>query len=270
MVSNPDILIEITLNMEGEVMTKLSKIFGLVIGAMMLASCGKGFQTAGLLNNINGGNGSQASVDKVLAKAADEQQGQPEGGQYSDQLLIKIDKVNQAIVLILPLPPIFVGGFESFEVANAPGVVVSTITNEDGGDSLAVTIPLRYLSPNTQFTDFYKLPNGDALPFMPVGEMNGFAISFPQKPSYRLHLYVAVSAAAVFVETPDMDQNLNDMIKNLPIVPKLGFPIKNKKYNTKVGWVELVLPKGGSSSGVYVATQIPAELAHLINDVIRF
>jgi len=244
------------------------KVLPLAISSILLVSCGKGFQTAGL-PGVNGTNGS-ASLNEVMTKAADQQTGQPEGGQYSNQLLIKIDKENQAIVLILPLPPIFVGGFESFEVPDAPGVVVSTITNEDGGDSLAVTIPLRYLSKDTQFTDFYKLPNGDALPFMPVGEMKGFAISFPQKPSYRLHVYVAVSAAAVFVETPDMDQNLNDMIKNLPVVPRLGFPIKNKKYNTKVGWVELVLPKAGFSSGVYVATQIPAELAHLINDVIRF
>lgn len=248
---------------------KTLKTLGVLVMSGLLISCAKGYQTAGSGDGTN--NGSNISdVSGAWAKVQEKTESQVEGGQYSNQLLIKIDKENQAIILILPLPPIFLASFTQFDVPDMPGVTVKPITNEDGGTSIAVSIPLRYVHKNTEFRDFLTLPNGDKLPFMPVGEMSGFAVSFPNQPKYRLHVYVAVSAAAVFVETPDMDKYWNDLTDHLPIIPQLGFPIKNKKYNQTVGYFSAILPKSSFSSGIYVASKLPNDIAQLINELIRF
>lgn len=249
---------------------KTLKTLPLLAMSVLLISCGKGYQT--LAGSEGSNDGSSVVTDPVAAwtKVQEATASQVEDGQYANQLLIKIDKENQALILVLPIPPIFLSSFSEFEVPDMPGVVVKPVTNEDGGQSIAVSIPLRYIHKNTEFRDFLTLPNGRALPFMPVGEMNGFAVSFPNQPNYRLHVYVAVSAAAVFVETPSMDKYWDDIKAYAPILPKLGFNIKNKKYNQVVGRFEFVLPVSTYSSGVYIASKLPNEIAQLINELVRF
>ena len=104
-----------------------------------------------------------------------------------------------------------------------------------------------------------KLPSGDDLPYVPAGELPGFAVQFPQMPDYRIHLYIGVNVAAVFAELPNV---------GLPI--GFLFPVKNLAKTKVIGAIGYVMPKATFAGGMYLATQLPADLARLIDDLIRW
>lgn len=238
--------------------------------------CSKGLNTTdvgsltsgGSNNNLDNGRDG-ATPDTPRGHNWDDVQrkvdGAVDGWKYNGQVVIQIDSVNQAIVLVMPLPPIFLMPVTTMAIPELPGAALFPLTQPDGTTAMAVRIPLKYLIKGASLSNYNSLPNGDPLPFMPVGENRGFAISFPQNPRYRLHTYISANAAAVFIETPDF---------NLPeqwiILPSLGFPVKNQDKTKIVGYFAVVANRGVHSSGVYVAGRLPNEVAILIDELLRY
>lgn len=244
-----------------------------VLMSSTLMACGSGFQsqenssaaagTGG--DNISLGDGSQVTTEKAWNMVQSGVDGTVEGGTNSGSLVIQIDKARQSVILILPLPPIFLLPISGMSIPELPGASVEMVDQPDGSKAMGVVIPLKYIVKGGTFGDYGKLPNGDNVPFIPVGEARGFAISFPQKPSYRLHIYFAVNAAAVFIETPDWK-----FPDELALLPTMGFPVKNEEKTQVVGYFAIVPNRGSFASGVYVAARIPRQLAIVIDELIRY
>jgi hypothetical protein len=181
-------------------------------------------------------------------------------GQVSNgSLVIYIDKVNQAVTFVLPIP-ILIPIFTDIEIPDLPGAVITTHTS----GSLAVRIPLKYLVKGGVFMPNERLPNGDPLPYVPSGELPGFAIQFPQMPSYRIHLYIGTSVAAVFAELPKFP------VPNFFNARHVVVPVKNRANTKVIGAVGYVFKKDEYPGGAYVAGQLPAELAAVIDELIRW
>lgn len=238
---------------------------------MCIMACGKGFSSSSAPTSSTGsGNSGQSVPDGTVNP--DLQQisynGKQAQGTGAGRVLLELDKVNEAVILILPLPTeilAFIGAIPSMEIKDLPG---SKVFFKDG--KLAVSIPLKYIVRNGSFKQGRAqnlLPNGDPLPAFPAGEGAGFAIQITGK--YKLHLYVGVSAAAVFIETPDWDKVLT--CGNLPICPALGpWEIRNELGNEVLGYTAFVYAKSGYSSGAFVAATFPDSLARLIDDHLRY
>ncbi|MBX2994005.1 MAG: hypothetical protein KF681_04270 [Bdellovibrionaceae bacterium] len=253
----------------------------IALSTLSLMACGKGFQATsdGLSSGSNGSLGSGDStgtggggttgptVDQQWQSVKTQQDGTVDGATpYKGSLLIQIDKARQAVVLIMPLPSVFLlPMISSMPIPEMPGASVEMVTRSDGSMAMGVVVPLHYLVKGSSFSNYATLPNGEPLPGMPVGEARGFAISFPQKPSYRLHVYMAVNAAAVFVETPDFK-----LPAEVSLIPTIAFPIKNAAKTQVVGYFAVVPNRGSFNSGVFVSSRLPASVAIMIDELLQY
>jgi hypothetical protein len=227
----------------------------------LLLGCNGGFRSSDLTPILSPGNVFQGNPnDGVTPPNWDKVQadGFVSGGAYSGQLVVDIDRDQQSLRLTLPIP-LLVPLIAPIELAEAPGAYLYSFTNPDGSMALALNMPLRYIIRDAAFTSGQRLPSGDPLPFIPAGELPGFGIDFPQMPKYRIHIYIGVNVAAAFVELPDLGLPIGGI-----------FPIKNKAKTKVVGAFGYILPKQKSPGGMYLATQIPDDLARLIDELIRW
>ncbi len=261
--------------------SQISKLIILTALTGSMMACGNGFNAAsdGPISEANlaasTGNGAGSVMDpatgntifseKAWGEVARAIDGEVEGGTNSGALVIQVDKARQSLVLQLPLPPIFNLAISAMAIPELPGASVEMVVQSDGSRVASVVIPLKYVIKGAMFSDYGKLPNGDAIPYIPAGEAKGFAISFPQRPKYRMHIYLAVNAAAVFVETPEW--NLPDQFAS---VPTIGFPVKNHNKTQINGYFAVVPNRSEFSGGVYVASRIPPKLAIMIDELVRF
>lgn len=233
----------------------------LLAAALTLSGCAKGFQQASD-SSSSSGDAQNVPVDQGTPQPGWEKvefNGYQSGGTSNNSLVIYIDKVNQSLLMVLPIP-VIIPIVSPIEIPDLPGAYLTTFTNPNGGgDSLAVSIPLHYIVKGGVFMPNQKLPNGDDLPFVPAGELPGFAIQFPQMPDYQIHLYVGVNVAAVFAELPKV---------GLPF--GFLFPVKNAARTKVVGAIGYVTPKNGFDGGMYLAAQLPPELARVIDELIRW
>lgn len=243
---------------------------------LSLMACGKGFNAAssagdlasttpGPTSVVDPNTGVPVSSAKAWTTVASDTNGTVNGGTNDGSLVIQIDKVRQSLVLYIPLPSIFLASVTGIQIPEMPGASVEMVPQTDGSNALGVVIPLKYVIKGGDFATYGKLPNGDAVPFIPAGEAHGFAIDFPQRPNYRLHIYVAVNAAAVFVETPDWK-----LPAEFAVLPTIGFPVRNSAKTQVNGYFAVVPNRGNFASGVYVASRIPNKAAALIDQMLRF
>lgn len=235
----------------------------------LLTACGPKNLGESELSNLNSLIDS-GSVETVPTWDSVELQAKSTGGPYSNLTVVYIDKVNQAILLTLPLP-VYVPIFTSLEIPEIPGAKFVNYTFPNGTKSIAISIPLKYLMKRGQFIGGSTLPNGDPLPYIPEGELPGFALSFPPNPNFRIFLYVGVNAAAAFVEVPGLD---------LPSFPLSWLPfgggwntsvkVVNKAAQQEVGYLSYVGKKGIYPGGIYLAARLPVEVANVIDNLIRW
>ena len=230
----------------------------MLLAALGLSGCAKPASSPEEAQNSNsqsGGVSDSAAWEKV------EMDGYPSGGGYSKSLVVYIDKVNQALVLVLPIP-VIIPIINPMPIPELDGAMLTSYTDANGDTNMAVSIPLGYIVKGGVFRPDQKLPNGDRLPFVPAGELPGFAIDFPQMTNYRIHLYVGVNVAAVFVQLPDLPSPVGGITAI--------FPVKDSKGQKQVGALGYVGKKGTHRGGMYVAAQLPAALARVIDDLIRW
>lgn len=245
--------------------------------ALNLIACGKGFQnstkaSAGDQNTPN--QGQDVSTPPTSDPLQDVQfKGRiNNGGSLAGQgqLALEIDRPNQALILILPVPAEilpFIGPIVEMPIPDLPGAKVMPYNKQ-----IAVSVPLKYIVRGGEFMDknfSNLLPNGDILPRFPAGEGAGFALKITK--SYVVNVYIGVSAAAVFIETPDWDSFMNCSQLGLPICPPLGpFEVRNEAQTEVIGYTALIPAKSSFHSGVYVASEFSAPLARFINEHVRY
>lgn len=243
---------------------KKKMMIALTATAALLSGCAKGFQDNG--DTLAKGQAAQEEPSQSPPASTDtgswdkvEFNGYQAGGTKNNSLVIQIDKAHQSLLFVLPIPMI-IPILSQIEIPNLPGAYLTSYSKPNGGgDVLAVSIPLRYIIKDGVFMPSEKLPSGDNLPYVPAGELPGFAIQFPQMPNYQIHLYIGVNVAAVFAELPNV---------GLPI--GFLFPVKNQTKTKVIGAVGYVMPKGGFPGGVYLAAQLPPELARVIDNLIHW
>jgi hypothetical protein len=239
----------------------------LITASMFLTACG-GKNGFGLLDpkastdgntsagNGNSGGGTPATPPPTWEKV--DLNGFQTGGSNDGHLVVYIDKMKQSLLLVLPIP-MLIPLVAPVPIPDLPEAYLTSYTDAQGGLSVAVSIPLKYIVRQGVFMPNQRLPNGDDLPFVPAGELPGFAIQFPQMQNYRIHLYVGVNIAAAFVELPDF---------GLPI--GWTVPVKNQSKTKIIGAIGYVLPKTVYAGGMYLAAQLPGDLARVIDELIRW
>lgn len=249
------------------------KILALTLMATLM-SCSAGFQSQLSSTELQPGDSTNPGLSDGLntpdtqelwSKAQDEINGQVSGGAYDGNTVVEILPDRQSIALVVPLPPIFLAPLVPIEVPQLPGVEVEYRQNGDGTYNLVVIVPIRYVIRGSSLAPYGRLPNGDAIPFMPSGESRGFAVAFAQQPKYRVHFYFVANAVGVFIETPDW--KLPD---ELSAMPTIGFPVRNRNQTQINGYFAIVPNKANHASGLFVSSRIPRELAFELDQILRY
>jgi hypothetical protein len=264
-------------------LSKLSRSSALIASTLLavsglLSSCvGGGFQsgsaeltstdpgthnpTPGGSGSGGGGSGSFSDPNLAWNRLESELSGTVRGGQYDGNLIFVVDRDRQSLVVMIPQIPFLFAPSQSFNLnPTAEGLRMELIPGADGLPRIAIVVPLKLLSREASFTSYNRLPNGDPLPFLPSGERRGFAVAFPSGSDQVIHLYFGVTAFAIFIEVPRLNQ--------VPLF--FGVPILNQKGNRQNGFFSLIPQKSGSHAGIYVATRVPNELAILIDELVKF
>lgn len=230
---------------------------------LLFSGCGKGFSTTGLNTPLIQENNSQLDTPSTpttdpLARL--DFKGQvDEPGEFNQKRVLDFDKQNGNFIIKLPLPFGFFVGVLEVSIPSLPGATMQSVSDETG-NYLALSIPARYILHGVQFLPSNRLPNGQALPSIPSGELPTLAISLPGKNDMRVHLYLGVNVFAAYLE---LDKFNNP---RLSIIPRLTFPVKSRDGLKIMGYLSLISPTQANPGGIFVATPIPAELAKIIDD----
>jgi hypothetical protein len=259
-------------------------IAALVLGSGFgLTACGKGFQNYTAANSTSengktnvpsdgdpGGGGDGGATPNPINDSLPVYKGRPTSGGAvagQGQLLLEIDRVNEALILVIPIPTEilpYLGVIVEKNIPELPGAKIIP-----RGQQLAVSIPLKYIVRNGQYRDpqFNNLlPNGDRLPNFPAGEGANFSLSITGK--YVANIYLGAGAAAVFVETPGWDSFMK--CTGLSCLLFQPFPIQNEAKTKILGYVSIVPAKSVFHSGVYVSSVLDDQLARFIDDHLKY
>ena len=179
---------------------------------------------------------------------------------FNGEPLIQIDTVNKKLDLILPIPVVSgLSPIGTVSVTTAQGVTIGPALMPDGSEAWVIAIPLSLVLKGATFpSTFNALPDGQPLPFFPSEEVNGLAIALPSRPGYSINLYFGVKAVAVFVGIPKFKSPIG-----------LGFPVVNGDNSRTVGYIALTQAVGTYPSGIYLAAQVPTDLAQLMASLLN-
>lgn len=234
--------------------------YGLTLSVLTsLVACGKGgFNAASLgdLGQIGQSVDEPSQGGGPTAFQRMQYQGKVSGGNNDGALVVDIDKVNGALLIILPLQVNPLIGAVEGEVASLPGTKFMSYKDDKGATYFAVSVPLRYVIKGASFLTPARLPNGDALPQIASGELPSLALSIPGKNNVKFHIYIGVNVVGVFVSSP-FDPYI-----------ELHFPIR--RGIETIGYLHSIPAKSGFDGGFFLNTQMPVAIANIIDDHFHF
>ncbi len=254
-------------------MKTLTALFVTLSVLMLTTACGSGTQSSahGAVASNNSESSGGVTPGPVAPTAnwkdvTDEMNSSVNGGVMNQYPLIQINAAAETIELLIPfsfglglgVSPILPGGFS---YAGLQGVTIGPVTLPDGSSGWAVSVPLKYLlqKHGAGLQPLGTLPNGQPLPYFPSAEVDGVAITLPAQPKYQVTLYVALKAVAVFVSIPGVKVPFG-----------FGYNIVNKAQTRNIGYVALIPNSGTYAAGLYVAAQIPTDVALALNSLVSF
>ena len=179
---------------------------------------------------------------------------------YSGDPLIMIDTINKNLDLLIPIP-VFSGltPIGNVPVGSTGGITFGPATMPDGSEAWEVIVPLSVLLKGASFpSSFNALPDGQPLPYFPSAEVSGLAVSIPSRPGYTVNIYLGVKAVAVFVGIPGFKTPLG-----------FGYDIVNADKSRNVGYIALTPSSGTYPAGIYVAAQVPTDLAQVMANLLN-
>jgi hypothetical protein len=178
------------------------------------------------------------------------------GGPLNQSRIFRIDTTLNLLIISVPFPSNPLGMGASFPIQGMPGATAEiALDPQTGSWVMNLSVPLRYLVKGFEFAQPDTLPNGDALPAVPGGELPRIA-GHIQNTKLNLFVYGSVKYFALFLPTP----GLNPMVN-------LTYPIKNQAKTKILGYVSTVAQKGSFDGGVYLALILPPELARLLDNL---
>ncbi|MGZ3744300.1 MAG: hypothetical protein ACXVB1_16440 [Pseudobdellovibrionaceae bacterium] len=236
----------------------LVKNFTLGCTLMILLACGGkgGFNIQNPLSGINSSSSIDDNVTDPNAFQKLQYKGLVSGGNNDGTLVVDIDKVNGALLLILPLQMNSYIEPAEGELTDLPGVKFMTYKDDKGESYFAVNVPLRYVRKGASFLNPARLPNGDPLPQIASGELPSVAVAVPGKNNVKFNFYIGVNVVGIYVSSP-YDPYM-----------ELHFPIRRGVET--IGYFHSVPAKSGFDGGFFLNTQMPDSVAAIIDDHFRF
>lgn len=241
-----------------------SQLVVLVGFAFSLSACsGGGFEAlSSVANNTNqsvdnGSNNGQSTPTTPTAPSAYDKldlDGYVSGGAYDGNFAMSIDKVNNALLVNLPIPA---GPFSNLyvDIPDLKGAKIKTYYDANNKAQVAISIPLQYVLHGVSTLPSTKLPNGNPLPAMPSGEAPSLAFSLNNNSENKIRIYIGVNAVGMFIESSYIPEYIG-----------LTLPIKNKAQTKILGYFSIVPKSGSYNGGLFVASLIPNDIAKIIDD----
>ena len=247
---------------------KTARWMGALFATAVLAACSNqgGFESLGGTSNTSqgsssgGDNSGQGAETPPVTPAPPSAYDKLElsahvgGGAYENEQVMSLDKANNALLLYLPLP----GAFSQLyiDVPQVKGVQIKTVLDSQQKARVAVSIPLRLIVKDKVTTlPASRLPNGNALPMMPSGELPSLGLGLNQNSSNKLYLYFGVSAVGMFVESSFFPEYFG-----------MTSPLKNAAGTRTLGYLTIVPKSGAYNGGLFLSFILPNDLAKIIDD----
>lgn len=226
----------------------------------LLAACnGNSFQTATSLagnTSQSSGNANNGQSTPATPSAYDklDMEGYVSGGAYDNNFAVNLDKVNNALIVNLPIPA---GPFSNLyvDIPNLKGAKIKTYYDSSNKPQVAISIPLAYVLHGVSFLPSTALPNGNPLPAMPSGEAPSLAFSLNANSENKVYLYIGVNAVGLYIEN-----------SYIPSYLGLTLPIKNKAQTQILGYFTIVPKSGNFNGGLFTSFPLPNSVAKIIDD----
>ena len=238
----------------------LQKNFKLVLIGCLVAlttACAPGFETTQSLKGANGSLGDGGSTNPGgggSAGAPVAMDGAINGGRFDQTKVVEIDQRSKMLVMRLP----FIAGFTigaqvPLPIEGVEGASIGVEPNTDGSSSLVLRIPLAKVLKGIDTLPSSRLPNGDALPAIPEGELPSLGLSFNNS-NLKGALYLSPTVVGLFVNT-----------KFDPYI-RLTLPIRDEARTRTFGYFTSIPAKTGYDGGFFISIALPDDLARAIDD----
>lgn len=243
--------------------TKTQYLIAAVLSSLLLSACSnKGFDTlTGSGNSQQGSNGGNSSQGGTQTPAGPSEFDKLDmssyvaGGNYDNEQVVALDKVNNALLLFLPIP----GAFVSFnaDIPELKGVKITTVLDSQQKARVAISVPLRLIVRDkvTTLPTSTTLPGGRPLPMMPSGEYPSLGLAIDAGSNNKVYLYLGVNAVGIFVESGFFPEYFG-----------ITAPIKNKAGTRTLGYFTIVPKQGANKGGLFLSFLMPNDLATIIDN----
>jgi hypothetical protein len=179
------------------------------------------------------------------------------GGRFDQAKVVEIDTTAKTLVLRLPfIAGIQIGAQLPLPIAEVPGATIGIEPGLDGSSSLVLRIPLEKVLRGVDVLPRNRLPNGDALPAIPEGELPSVGLSFTNSSSLRGALYLSPTVVGLFINT-----------KFDPYI-RLTLPIRDEARTRTLGYFTSIPAKADHDGGFFLSIALPDDLARAIDDLL--
>lgn len=231
-----------------------------LVATSLLSACSKGFESVSPSGSSGQGDNNSQGTNTPPPKGPSEfdkldMSSYVAGGNYDNEQVLALDKVNNALLLFLPIPGAFMA--VNVEIPELKGVKITTVLDSQQKARVAVSIPLRLVVKDkvTTLPTAATLPGGRPLPMMPSGEYPSLGLAINAAGDNKVYLYVGVNAVGIFVESGFFPEYLG-----------ITAPIKNKAGTRTLGYFTIVPKQGENKGGLFLSFLMPKDLATIIDN----
>lgn len=233
--------------------------------AALITGCGSGFETAKSIssclgtncsgNSSTGGTGGGTPGDSGSSREI-AMDGSINGGRFDRTKVVEIDLPGKMLVIRMPfIAGLALGAQAMAPIRDLPGASIGLETNADGTSALVLRLPLEHALRGVSSLPKGRLPNGDALPAVPDGELPTLGLSVERSGTLRGALYVGPTVVGLFITT-----------KFDPFI-RLTLPIRNQARTETYGYFSTIPAKGNFDGGFFLSIALPPDLARAIDDM---
>ena len=205
----------------------------------------------------NNGQGSTTPTTPTTPSAYDklDMEGYVSGGDYDGNFSVNLDKPNNALIINLPIPSGSFNSWSSVSIPNLPGALIKTYYDSNNRPQVAASIPLSYVLHGVSTLPSASLPNGNALPSMPVSQASTLAFSLSNGADNTVHLYLTPNAVGIYLENSYIPQYMG-----------VTTSIRNKVQTKILGYFTIVSKTDNYSGGLFAAFPLSNDVVQAIAD----
>ncbi len=235
--------------------------FGLLSLMVFTISCGQNLKpSATEVGTTDKSSCATALCDETPQQPVDQWKdvdldGTVSAGVFGTHKVVDIDKVNNLLLISVPLPVNPVDATGSIPIKKFPGTEIS-VEASDNGYAMVLKIPLKYIVRGVEMSNVSKLPNGNPLPGIPDGELPRLGLKI-YKNNNEAYLYLGKGAVGIFVPTPKFNPYVS-----------ITFPIKNKSQRKIIGYFASVAEQNLYAGGFFLSIVLPDSVQRAIDNII--